>query len=553
MPPQGPFRDESNMTEDSTANRSAIWPITRSELLATGTAFRKKLMLWCGAWMLAGLYVMYLSWSSHLATRSDPFLSTENRRVDWPIIVIVLVWFILPAVVTFVSIRRQARRWREAAPRVWESAGLTCPWCHEDVRTTPCERHGVGPEHQALLIDHYVAAATGRREQQAALGIAVFGRRSGWDRIRYWRSRQWDLRRIAGDLDRPTEERTRARVILLALPIGMMLILAIAARLAFGVPFISSISFYLILIIVGAVPWLGWNGYLGGMRKERFCTGCDHRCPDLSLDRCPECGLDLHTPHATAYRSVQVRSVHERVVAFGMLGFVLLIPIIFIRLVGVLLPTDMQARVFVWTGTPAGYYHTLELDGMTPEEAKRQADLLLTENATLEHAWSSGTFLSDALGLGLLPESYREAAARATTDANLEVSKDGVEWSATVEPHMKKSLLSPHEPRLGVGQLTIDGRPIEARQPWTLQFSDTFDVPENLRRFSKVPEGRLTFRFPLELESGDHVIEARCWILLPNAAKWEDVNVEYDDTGSPILAPGEHAYELVLTESVTVP
>ncbi|MEC8321506.1 MAG: hypothetical protein VX012_08850, partial [Planctomycetota bacterium] len=194
--------------------------------------------------------------------------------------------------------------------------------------------------------------------------------------------------------------------------------------------------------------------------------------------------------------------------------------------------------------------------GMSPEEARRQADLLIHEAANRPMGvLFDGDFLETVLAAGLVPESYRERAARATADADLEVVKGPSGWSAVVTPRLRRPVLDAPEPSVCVGRILVDGRPRGGPFPWRVGENN---LSEFMRSSSAgrgdwvLPEERMVFEAPLDLQPGEHVIEARCWILL-HGRTWQETEIEFDEEGRPVLPPGSHAYELPLVQRIVVP
>ncbi|MEE2896512.1 MAG: hypothetical protein VX726_12335 [Planctomycetota bacterium] len=522
------------------------WPISWPELRDVKSVTRAVVCILVGAMLIGILLLGGLIWTG--STIRIPGLGWGTLL---PYLIVPLLFIVIPGW-QLLSCRRRARTWQDRdALRVWKSGGLVCPWCSADVGDEPC-RHGIGPEHRALLVRHYVAEVTHQPEDGLALAAAVKHRRFDWRRLFRWRTKLGELRRQARDADTPPSRRARARRIVMAAEITWWLVVIAALRFIGGIPWI--------LVTVGvlacASPWLQLQGYFGGLLLQRRCSRCKQQCPDLGQVRCHECGADLEAAGAIAYTRVKERSTSDRISVLATFGVAALALLSFPFLVKSLLPTAAQASVYSWTGTPTGYFQDLQVTGMSPEEARRQADLLIHEAATRPMGvLFDGDFLETVLAAGLVPESYRERAARATADADLEVVKGPSGWSAVVTPRLRRPVLDAPEPSVCVGRILVDGRPRGGPFPWRVGENN---LSEFMRSSSAgrgdwvLPEERMVFEAPLDLQPGEHVIEARCWILL-HGRTWQETEIEFDDEGRPVLPAESHAYELPLVQRIVVP
>lgn len=553
------MHDEEHTNHPATDDATAVhpddgpevrddWPITRAELLGIQHATRRT-MIFLGALAIVGVAITV---ASVVLTAA---LWIRGSGLWWGVLLVGLEFGFL-SVWAWWHVRKRLRSWAILAPRIWEADGCVCPWCKEDVRARPCEPHGVGPQHRALLIERHAAPALGRSVDDSKLELAGARPPRGWlarrAGIQWWR----DQMRTMHSSDAEPEERRRAwwRVT----PVYLVLLLTFIATVHLLLPpqMTHGLVVVWVVCLLAPIVWR-WAPIRTGIRR---CRRCQHECPDLAREICVECGADLTQPHSTIHIRFDPKALAIMAPAFLIGIFCLMFgSTIFTRLA----PPGFAAQVFAWTGTPMGYYMDLDLAKMTPADAQVQADLLLEEvRADPDDRRYVGGFLDDALDAGLIPESYREEAARLTATATLAVERDESGWIAVITPDFGESIMF-DEPRVGVGRVSVDGVPVDGDHAWTLRAKDldmdwrrsfedvTAGRPEPDEPYFE-PVERLSWRIPLDLPPGEHQVEARCWIVLEGAA-YTCLELDYDDQGVPILPDKYRVYELILSETVAVP
>lgn len=545
--PADSLAERAKGADDKTEVRDG-WPITRTELLSTRRSSRRTRIV-LGAVAIVGITVAVSS--AVLAAVSW----MRGTGVWWGAVLVGLEFGILPAWFSW-FIRKRHRAWATLAPRIWDADGCVCPWCEEDVRAEPCQAHGVGPQHRALLIERHAASALGRSIDDSKFTLAGARPPRGW--LARHTGVQWvrDQTQKMYSTTAAPEERRRAWWRLTLIHLGFVLAVLIAVNILVPSSFTGGFNPVWALFFLAPIAWR-WAPARTGARR---CRRCQHECPDLAREICVECGADLTQPNSTTHVRSNLRTVVIIVPAIliGMF-FLTFGSTIFTRLAS----PGLAAQVFAWTGTPMGYYMDLDLTKMTPAETKVLADLLLAELRDAPDARRFvGRFLDDALAAGLIPESYREQAVRLTAGATLDVEEDESGWTAVITPNFGESVMF-EEPRVGVGRVTVDGVPVEAEHAWTLRSKDldmdsrgiwdemTAGQPEPAKPYFE-PVERLSWRIPLDLPSGEHRIEARCWIVLEGPAH-SCLELDYDDEGAPILSDKYHVYELILSETIVVP
>ena len=139
-------------------DNSNTWPINRSELVGRYRMpdRNRNMLLIGGAVMFVGNIALFLLIGGMLKTTGADstiplwFLSV----VSVPVVILAIslaIWWQIKS------------RWEAEAPRIWEADGCICPWCKVDVRSEPCEAHGVEFSHRDLLVAHYASRCSTTR------------------------------------------------------------------------------------------------------------------------------------------------------------------------------------------------------------------------------------------------------------------------------------------------------------------------------------------------------------------------------------------------------
>ena len=529
-------------------NTSKDWPITRAELLGIYTPSARFRIVTTMLTILVYLFAIGV-----LSLFLWMILNRDASNVRWAYsfsLAVFLIKFVLD-----VRARVRRRRWNHEAPRIWDADGCICPWCREDVRTGPCPAHGVGPEHRSLLIAFYSKPVLHVPEDKdAPTLIEVVPRPPG---IRHVSSRlkNWlkERKRIINDSDSSMASRVVGFLKLvviyyastIAVLVGLFLFLPALFPSPDG-PGVMVLGFWLFSPILLFV-------HDPNRIFERVCASCGQQCPKLDQSFCNECGKDLQITGATA--RMRTGDVSTPAFTFAIVfGLSLALSPFIGGWVMDSLPAGARRVVYGQLGVPTGYFIDIDVPNLTPEEAMAKADLVLH----LARPGGPGipfSFDRDLIGLALeqdlLPESYREKAARTTASATLELEKSDDGWEIVVTPRIDPSLLDKERPRFAFGGVSIDGGPWSPGASWTLMHEDL--DPDHRARFSNLrSESESTYRVPIELPSGRYEIEARCWILL-DGGPYSSPDLEFDPEGNPEFPQEAIVYDLPISATVEVP
>ena len=528
-------------------NTSKDWPITRAELLGAYSLQRRVAIV-----INIGMILVYLAAIAGLSFFLWSIFSEDSTKVRWSYLIpVASPGFLIPG---DLLARAKRRRWKREAPRIWDADGCICPWCKADVRNDPCDAHGVGPEHRSLLIDFYSQPVLLEpKDKDAPRLIDSVPRPPGFryatSRLRKWSS---DQKKIIQNPESTTTQR-----------LGSVLKLAGIYYSTTGVGLAG-----VFLFLPGLFPypegpgfmflmfWLLWPLFAivaPNLKFERVCSSCQQQCPDLDQAFCNECGKDLQVPNATTRTFIGKPKTSLITMAFVFVLTMVLSPFIGEWLMDSL-PGGARRVVHRQLGVPTGYFIDIDVPNLTPEEAMAEADLVLH----LARPGGPGiqfSFDRDLIGLALeqdlLPESYREKAARATASATLELEKSDDGWEIVVTPRIDPSLLDKERPRFASGGVSIDGGPWSPGASWTLVHEDL--DPNYRRGFSNLrSESELTFRVPVDLAPGRYEVEARCWIIL-RGNTYRSLDLEFDLEGNPEFPQEAIVYDLPISTTVEIP
>ena len=527
-------------------NTSKDWPITRAELLGI---YRPSARFRIVTTIMTVL--VYLFSIGGLSLFLWMILNRDASNVHWGYSFWLAVFLI--NVVLDVRARVRRRRWNHEAPRIWDADGCICPWCREDVRTGPCTAHGVGPEHRSLLIAFYSKPVLHVPEDKdAPTLIEVVPRPPG---IRHVSSRlkNWlkERKRIINDSDSSMASRVvgflKLVVIYYAITTAALVGLFLFLPALFpgpdgpGAILLGIWLFCPILLFV----------YDPNRNFARLCASCDQRCPKLEQAFCNECGKDLQIMGATT--RMRTNDVSTPAFTFAIVfGLSVVLSPFISGWVMDSLPADARRVVWRQLGVPSGYFMDIDVPNLTAEEAVAKADLVLH----LARPGGPGIkygFDRDLIGLALeqdlLPESYREKAARTTASATLELEKSDDGWEIVVTPRIDPSLLDKERPRFAFGGVSIDGGPWSPGASWTLMHED---LDQDHRAKSSYLRSESTYRVPLELPPGRYEVEARCWIMLEGGT-YSSLDLEFDLEGNPEFPQDAIVYDLPISATVEVP
>ena len=528
-------------------NTSKDWSITRAELLGTYTLPRRVAIV-----IDIGMILVYLAAIVGLSFFLWSIFSEDSTQVRW--------WYLWPVaspgflIPTDLLARAKRRRWKREAPRIWDADGCICPWCKSDVRTGACDAHGVGPEHRSLLIDFYSQPVLLEpKDKDAARLIDSVPRPPGF---RYARSRLKTWSANQREIIRNRESTITQRL-------GSLLKLA---GIYYSVT--GAVLLGVFLFLPGLFPSPGGSGFMflvfwllfpllflmdTNLKFDRVCVSCQQQCPDLDQAFCNECGKDLQDPGATTRTFIGTPKTAPIMLIVVVFLTTALSPLLGDWLMGAL-PANLRRMVWGQLGVPTGYFVDIDVPNLTREEAMAEADLVLH----LARPGGPGiqfSFDRDLIGLSLehdlLPESYREKAARTTASATLELEESDDGWEILVTPRIDPSLLDKQRPRFAFGGVSIDGGPWSPGAPWTLVHEDL--DPDHRREFSYLrSESELAFRVPIDLAPGRYEVEARCWLVL-DGRTYSSLDLEFDPEGNPVLPQDTIAYDLPLMATIEIP
>ena len=519
------------------SNTSKDWPITRAELLGVYELSRNQAIFF----VLGGVLVLLLVIGG-IGNFLWSVFSEHSTGVAWSSLLPILSpGFVIPMMAGH-PIRNA--RWKRTAARIWDADGCICPWCREAVRSHPCSRHGVGPEHRDLLVDHYSNQVLRKLPEDGPRLIEIVPRPPILEVARF-RLQTWTRGRYRELTDRKA---SRARRWSVALKFAAIFYLGSALVFA-----------ALLLVVPGVIPhpygpfgmfyalWLSMPVLLlfSGTKidVQRACTSCGQPCPNLEQIICAECGADLRVP-GSVMREIVNKGRLAVPIAIVLTIFLLSYPLF--RLTMNNLPGDLRRDLWARIGTPQGYFMGLIHGGRSSDDYTAEADLLLhLARPGGPEPWSPYdlNFIDHGLTFEAIPETYREIAARATVSASIHHENSAEGEVIVVVPELTRSLLGEEGPRLVFGGVSIDGG------PWSPGSS------RSIAHHELTPdEPPMTFRVSVDLPRGPHEIEARCWIVAagPYESSLDPLVLEFDAEGHPIFPEEVVVYELSIAETITV-
>lgn len=461
--------------------------------------------------------------------------------------------------------RRANPRWVAWLGVVWEARGCACPWCKTRVDTTPCERHGFSAAQHALLLGYWEAIATLNMEavglhSAELLRIAPQLRPPRSTASRLWQGAIGPYRRARAHAATVFHDPKATMFMRLcaAIPVwlytgsvcvivGSLVYACVGRAMFFGL--LRGCWWYFPAMLIPV--FMGPIARVGRLR----CTKCSQLCADAKPIGCPECGSDLTRPGAVNRMS---HPVGYRWTVFLIIPLMMFAPMTGGFGLMAQLPLSSQIWCYSWVGVPFGFFRSINVSALSPGEAASAAELLIAQAAP-EGARPvfDFDFLENALALGKVPESTREAAARAVVLATLEVSTtDGV-TTATVAPEFGELIFGRGAtPRLVFGGISVDGGAWSASSTLSLMHHDLDSFWRALEpsphRMATLPESQLRFVTELAIAPGTHEIRARGWIVLWGEA-YKRFAPTFNDDGTLITTPTmSGVYEIEMIESVTV-
>jgi hypothetical protein len=462
--------------------------------------------------------------------------------------------------------RRTDSRWTQFHPIVWESHGCACPWCKTRVDMTPCERHGFSANEQPQLLAYWEALATEDTVASALSSVelvrlaeslrpaASIGSRLWRGAIGPYRRASMHIVTVSNDPNATTMMRVRASVPSWLLLVVYCAPIAAAVYAIFGRSILLSMlsgCWWMFPMMLVAV-FLGPMARPGRVR----CKKCEQQCADLKPKLCLECGSDLTKPGAVA--RMDRATNRRRSLVLLIIPLLMLIPMTGGFGLAKQLPLSTQLWWSSWTGPSYGFFQSLNIATLSPAEAASAAELLIAQAAPDgSRPVFDYDFLVNALASGKVPESTREAAARAIVLAELEVSTEDGVTTATVSPEFGELILGRDAtPRFVFGGVSVDGAAWSASSELSLMNHDLDSFYRALkpaeRQLSLLPESQLRYETTLTLTPGTHEIRARGWIVLWGEA-WKRFVPTFDVDGKLISLPTmSGVYEIQLRESVTI-
>ena len=521
------------------------WPISRSELVGRfqmPTRNRNLLIFGMTGMAIGNIFLFFLL---HNMLKSTGVATT----IPFWFLVVSSTPFLILAVGLGIWWRRKLR-WEAQAPRIWDADGCICPWCHEDVRSKACDAHGVDASHRDLLVAFYASPMLDKNAEAGRRLIAAIPKRPR----RAWLSTgPYGWLRYQGQSirDQDADPAIRRRAIINVTLVWYALLTCILTTVLLLVPngmsyiFASGFTGWMMLIMP---VFFVLNPMTIGPPK---CKACRQQCHTKDQETCNECGADLRKPGAIMRREWSPRKA-ARMVPFLIALYA--VPFIMGTIVE-LLPTPTRHAIWGTIGAPSGYFLDLDPYTLTPVQVQEEANLLLhlarPNGPGIKFNFDRG-FIEQTLDLGLLPESYREDAARATVSATIELEGTDGDHRIIVVPRIDDSLLGNKGPRLAFGGISIDGGPWSPGAPWTLVHQD---LDEWWRKNSTAREPRmeskLDFRVPVTLTPGFHDVRARCWIVI-DGYDWNELDLTFDADGNPEFPAQAKVYDLPISTTVEV-
>ena len=531
------------------------WNITKAEWDSLAPKFRNKWFIYC-AMMFEMLFVVALcaAWYFIKVPISSDFLL-------WVALVVFLI-----AVGRWAWKRRTDSRWTQFHPIVWESRGCACPWCKTRVDMTPCERHGFSAKEQPQLLAYWEALATVDTAASALSSVELVRlaeslRPAASIGSRLWRGAIGPYRRVSmhivtvsNDPNATTMMRVRASVPYWLFHVMYFASIAAVVSAIFGRSILLSMlsgCWWMLPMMLVAV-FLGPMARPGRLR----CKKCEQQCADLKPKLCLECGSDLTKPGAVA--RMDRATNRRRSLVLLIIPLMMLIPMTGGFGLAKQLPLSTQLWWSSWTGPSYGFFQSLNVATLSPAEAASAAELLIAQAAPDgPRPVFDFAFLVNALASGKVPESTREAAARAIVLAELEVSTEDGVTTATVSPEFGALILGRDAtPRFVFGGVSVDGAAWSASSELSLMNHDLDSFYRALkpaeRQLSLLPESQLRYETAFTLTPGMHEIRARGWIVLWGEA-WKRFVPTFDVDGKLISSPTmSGVYEIQLHETVTI-
>ena len=527
-------------------DNSNTWPINRSELAGRFRVPKRNwnILLIGGSVLLVGNIAMFVL--LHIMLKSTGVASS----IPFWFLVVASSPFLVMAVGLGIWWRRKSR-WEAEAPRIWDADGCICPWCKVDVRSKPCEAHGVDSSHRDLLIAYYASPMLDNPADSFKRLVEAVPKSP--QRTRFFTgSFGWFKRQAEKIRDQEADPATRKRAIINVSLTWYGLLACIVTIVILVIPngmryiFATGPGGWMLLIMP---LFFIFNPISIGPAK---CKACGQQCHEKDQEICSECGADLRKPGAVTRKEWNTRKVVKAIPAL------LVIYVLPFMMGFIVKQLPVPARQAIWgtIGPPSGYFFNLDLNTMTPVQIEEEANLLLhlarPEGPGIAYGFDRG-LIEQALGLGLLPESYREDAARATVTATIELEETGGDRQIVVVPRIDESLLGNDGPRLAFGGVSIDGGPWSPGASWALVHQD---LDEFWRTQSTVlaplPEDQLEFRVPVDLDPGPHEIRARCWIVV-DGPFWNRLELTFDADGNPQFPAQATDYDLPISATVEVP
>lgn len=527
------------------SDNSNIWPISRSELVGRfqmPTRNRNLLVFGMTGMVIGNIFLFVLL---HNLLKSTGAAST----IPYSLLVMWSIPFLILAVGLGVWWRRKLR-WEAQAPRIWDADGCICPWCHEDVRSKACDAHGVDASHRDLLVAFYASPVLDNNAEAGRRLIAAIPKRPR----RAWLSTgPYGWLRYQGQSlrDENADPAIRRRAIINMSLVWYALLACIVTTVLLLVPngmsYIFASGFTALMMLIMPVFFV-LNPTTIGPPK---CKVCRHQCHTKDQETCNECGVDLRKPGAIVRREWSPRK------AAGMVPLLIALyaaPFIMGTIVE-LLPTPARHAIWGTIGVPSRHFADLDPNTMTPVQIEEEANLLLhlarPNGPGIKYSFDRG-FIERSLELGLLPESYREDAARSTVTATIELEETDGERSIVVVPRIDDSLLGNKGPRLAFGGISIDGGPWSPGATWTLVHHDLDEWwRENAIVRKPRPESQLDFRVPVTLTPGVHDVRARCWIVI-DGNDWDALDLTFDAEGNPEFPAQAMVYDLPISTTISV-
>ncbi|MCP4834891.1 MAG: hypothetical protein GY895_09010 [Phycisphaera sp.] len=520
------------------------WPITRSELSGRYRWSRKAkyaigvsvfLILIMGLVVLGGLAVL-----TRAIAGFDGLALIAGMTLSPFVMMVIMI----------VIQRRQRIKWEVLAERIWEADGCICPWCKVDVRSKPCEAHGVDSSHRDPLVAYYASPmldnharaykrlveAVPKPPTRTRLFAGPFG----------WIARQTQTIRNQ-DADPAVRKRTIINLLLTWYALLACIVTTVILVVPDGMKYIFASRYTGWMLLMMPLFFI-FNPMSIGPAK---CKACGQQCHEKDQEICSECGADLRKPGAVTRKEWSKRNAAKSV---PIMIAIYTLPLMMGSIVDQL-PTPARQAIWGTIGAPTAYFANLDPSTMTALRVEEEANFMLQlarpNGPGIEFSFDRG-FIEQALDLGLLPESYREDAARATVSATIKLEETDGERQIVVVPRIDDSLLGNDGPRLAFGGISIDGGPWSPGASWTLVHQDLNEFWRNESTvLAPLPEDQLEFRVPVDLDPGPHEIQARCWILVEGPF-WNRLDLTFDADGNPEFPAQAKVYDLPISTTVEV-